>query len=313
MARALDGTIAVRSRKLLGLLTVAHLDHLGVTRQHRRTLVASGALVPVHRGVYRHAAHPESPRQLVLAAVLAAGESSAASHETAAGVWRFEDADLDGMIDLSLIPPAQRRAPRGVTLHRPAALDRADLALAGPIPVTSPARTLCDIAPTLSDRRLEAVLDHACRRGLIWLPHLRWRLDDLQIRGRRDIPRVRALVERGDRWGNGESWLETEGYRRIAEAGLPLPRCQVVLARPGGRRARVDLFWDCAQLVAELDGHATHATRRDRQASAERAAALELAGWRVISFTFEDVTERPEYVVATIAAHLAARTKPRTP
>ena len=151
------------------------------------------------------------------------------------------------------------------------------------------------------------MLDHACRRDQIWLPHLRWRLDDLQLRGRPAVPRVRALVDRDRRRGEGESCLESEGLRRITEAGLALPRCQVARVRADGRRARVDLLWDEARLVAELDGHETHATRRHRQADAERAAALELAGWRVISFTYEDVTERPSYVIATIAAHLAQR------
>ncbi|MFP3901263.1 MAG: DUF559 domain-containing protein [Acidimicrobiia bacterium] len=89
------------------------------------------------------------------------------------------------------------------------------------------------------------------------------------------------------------------------QAGLPVPRCQVHLRCPGGGIARVDLLWDRSRLVAELNGHGSHATRRRRQADAERAARLALAGWRVIAFTYEDVTERPAYVVATIAAHLA--------
>jgi hypothetical protein len=199
------------------------------------------------------------------------------------------------------------RPPEGVVLHRPTSLPEADRTTIGPVPVTTPARTLCDIAPRLTDRELETALDHACRRGQIWVPHLRWRLDALQACGRPGIPRLRALVDGGTRWGDGESWLETEGLRRIVEAGLPVPRCQVVRRRADGRRARVDLFWDDARLVAELNGHATHATRRDLQADAERAAALELAAWRVVSFTYEDVTERPGYVVDTIAAHLAQR------
>lgn len=304
MARDLDGTIAVRSRKLLGLLTTRTLDELGVSRQHRRTLVAHRVLVPMHRGVYRHTAHPESWRQRVLAAVLAGGDRTMASHATAAVLARFEGSRPGIDIELSLVPPGQRRPPAGTVLHRPRALGPADRDTIGPIPVTSPARTLFDIAPRLSDHQLEAVLDHACRRGQIWLPHLRWRLDDLQTNGRPGVPRLRALVDRDSRWGPGESWLETEGFRRIADAGLPLPRCQVGCSRADGRRARVDLVWDEARLVVELHGHETHATRRQRQADAERAAALELAGWRVISFTYEDVTERPSYVVATIAAHL---------
>ena len=87
-----------------------------------------------------------------------------------------------------------------------------------------------------------------------------------------------------------------------------MPRAQVKLRRRAGSSvktiARVDLFWDVAKLVAELAGHGTHATRRERQAGAERAARLGLAGWQVIEFTYEDVVERPRYVVDTIRAYV---------
>ena len=76
--------------------------------------------------------------------------------------------------------------------------------------------------------------------------------------------------------------------------------------RPGGGAVlRVDRAWEGPRLVVELDGHATHATRRQRRADAERDARLALAGWRVLRFTYEDVTRRPAYVVTTVERHLA--------
>ena len=191
-------------------------------------------------------------------------------------------------------------------MHRPRTLGPADVDRLGPFSLTTPARTLCDLAPRLSPRELEATLDHATRRRLIWVPHLRWRLASLRHRGRPGIPELEALLDRATAdMSRTESWLETEGLRRIVDAGLPLPRCQVHFRTRSGRRGRVDLFWDDVKLVVELNGHATHATRRDLQDAAERAAALELDGWRVVTFVYEDVTERPDYVVETIAAHLA--------
>lgn len=68
--------------------------------------------------------------------------------------------------------------------------------------------------------------------------------------------------------------------------------------------ARVDAVYDEARLVVELDGHATHTTRRQRQADAERDARLMAEGWRVVRFTYEDVTERPGYVADTIRSLL---------
>lgn len=303
MARALDGAIAERSRNVLGLLTTTDLDAVGVTRQQRRTLVAHGVLVPVHAGVLRHAAHPPSWQQSVLAAVLAAGSGAVASHLTAAALWRFDGVTPAG-IEVSV--PADRRPRSGAfVVHRCRDLVPADIEARRVIPTTTPARTLCDIGPLVTARQLEAALDDAERRRIVWRPHLWWRVDELRRQGRRGVGRVDALLRRTEGRQVGDSWLETEGLRIIALAGLPTPRCQVKLRPRGNGIARVDLLWDEARLAVELDGHGTHATRRERQAAAERASRLKLAGWEVVTFTYEDVVERPGYVVEAIRAHLA--------
>ena len=99
-------------------------------------------------------------------------------------------------------------------------------------------------------------------------------------------------------------WLEQAAIRHIVAAGLPAPRVQVDQRKVGGGIARVDLFWDDAKLVVELAGHGTHSTRRQRQADAERSAWLGLGGWQVVAFTYEDVVERPDYVVDMIRVYL---------
>lgn len=305
MARDLDGAIAERSRLLLGLLTIAHLDAFGVTRQRRRTLVASGVLVPVHRGVLRHAAHPTSWRQAVLAAVLAAGEGAVASHRTAAALCRFDGVDRPPSIDVLVVYGRSARSADGFVVHRTSELAPADRDVRHRIPCTTAARTLLDIGPVVTPTQLEAALDGAERGGLVWRPHLRWRIDALRRHGRTGVPQVAALLDRTEGRGLGDSWLEQQALREIALAGLPAPRCQVRLRKVGGGIARVDLFWDDAHLAVELAGHGTHATRRQRQADAERAARLGLAGWQVVQFTYEDVVERPQHVVAMIRAYLA--------
>ena len=297
-----DGAIAERARKSLGLLTIRQLDAMGVTRQRRRTLVARGTLVPLGRGVFRHCAWSASWEQLVLAAVLAAGPDAAASHLSAAALWRFEGMG-HGPVEIT-VPIGRHPEPDQATVHRSRDLVSADMEPRARIPMTTAARTLLDIAPRVEDCRLETVLDHAERRGIIWRPHLRWRLKELARQGRPGVPAVRQLLDRTEGRALGDTWLEQEGLRLIAHAGLPVPRCQVKLRKSGGGIARVDLFWDDVRLVVELDGHGTHATRRDRQAGAERAARLGLDGWRVVPFTYEDVTERPDYVVAMIRAYL---------
>jgi len=303
MARApIDGAIAERARTTLGLLTTKQLDALGVTRQTRRTLVARGTLVPVARCVLRHCAWTASWQQTVLAAVLVTGAGAAASHLSAAALWRFEGFG-PGPVDVTL-PGNRRPECTFARVHRSRDLVLADIDARPPIPRTTAARTLLDIAPLVDEGQLEAALDHAERRGIVWRPHLRWRLDQLGRHGRPGVSVMRALLDRTEGRPLGDSWLAQEAIRLIVHAGLPTPRCQVRLRKAGSGIARVDLFWDDRQLVVELEGHGTHATRRDRQTGAERAARLGLAGWRVVPFTYEDVTERPAYVVAMIRSYL---------
>jgi hypothetical protein len=304
VSRSLDSTIAEQFGTTLGLVTLARLDALGVSRQRRRTLVAKGVLVPVHRGVARHAAHPESWQQRVLAAVQAAGDGAVASHATAGRLWRLDAAGPTPGVEVSLPPGRQCRPLTGVGLHRCSDLGPADVGRRGPIPCTTVARTLLDLAPALSEPALEAALDDAERRGLVWRPHLRWRIVHLARPGRAGVRRVERLLDRTDGRLLGDSWLEQAALRLVARSGLPVPRCQVKLRQCGGGIARVDLCWDDARLVVELDGHGSHATRRRRQADAERSARLGLAGWQVVRFTYEDVVERPGHVVAMIRSYL---------
>jgi very-short-patch-repair endonuclease len=55
----------------------------------------------------------------------------------------------------------------------------------------------------------------------------------------------------------------------------------------------------------EIDGWAYHTTPDQFRADRQRQNRLVAAGWRVLRFTWHDVTERPADVVATIATLLA--------
>ena len=103
-----------------------------------------------------------------------------------------------------------------------------------------------------------------------------------------------------------ESKLERDFLRLIRRAGLPEPDAQVV-HRDGGRTiARVDFRFD--SLIVEVAGHGTHATRRQRQRDAQRHTELTLAGLTVLTFTYEDVHERPAWILEQVrrALQLAA-------
>ena len=272
MAR-IDAAIAERAGQQLGLITRSHLDAMGVSRQQRRTLVTSGLLVPIAGPVLRHVAFPATRDQQLLAAAWCAGAGAAVSHLAAASVWRF-DGIRPTAVEVSVPRP---RDPRSVIgrVHRVSDLLPVDVTCAGLLPVTTPSRTLLDAAARLQVDQLEEALDGACRRGQIYLPYLEWRLAELRRNGRRGVTCIDELLARERRDAKSDSWLESQFLRVVRDGGLPPPRTQVTRrSGPGGRRIRVDAFYDEHKLVAEIDGHATHATRRQRQADAERDARL---------------------------------------
>jgi very-short-patch-repair endonuclease len=107
-----------------------------------------------------------------------------------------------------------------------------------------------------------------------------------------------ALVDAG-----GESALERRFLRILREARIARPMTQRVFSDGSRTVARVDAFFPHG-LVVEVAGHGTHAGRRHRQQDAQRHTELTARGLAVLTFTYEDVFDRPEWVVRHIVATL---------
>lgn len=302
MAR-IHAAIAERAGQQLGLLRQDDLHELGLSPDELRTCTSSGLLIREGPRVFRHRGFERTYRQRLLAAAWVAGTDAVISHLAAASLWSF-DGIQPGAVEVTVPLSRNPRAVQG-RVHRVRDLLSVDTTTRWCIPVTTASRTLLDAAPRLNAQQLEEALDGACRRNQIYLPFLEWRLCELRGRGRPGVRALDALLRRPRRERDEESWLESRFLQVLRDAGLPPPRIQVrVVSGPGAKRYRLDATYDEHNLIVEVDGHATHATRRQRQADAERDARLLAAGRRVVRFTYEDLTERPEYVVATIAALL---------
>jgi very-short-patch-repair endonuclease len=300
MARDLHVAIAERAGQQLGLLTRPQLRELGVTPDQVRRLRQSGLLIPRGRQVLRHCGFPDTHDSRLLAAAWAAGAGAVVSHLAAAGFWGF-DGISRGAVEVTVPVPRQPRAVPGL-VHRARDLLPVDVTSRGLLPLTTPSRTLLDSAPRLQETQLEEALDGACRRGQIHVPYLAWRLAALRKSGRPGVAKIETLLRSARAERGEETWLESAFLRILRDAGLPPPRIQMtVVPGQGGRRYRLDGCYEEQRLVVEVDGHGTHATRRQRQADAERDMRLVAAGYRVVRFTYEDVTERPDHVAATIA------------
>jgi very-short-patch-repair endonuclease len=69
----------------------------------------------------------------------------------------------------------------------------------------------------------------------------------------------------------------------------------------------LDIAFPALRVAVEVDGWAWHIDLDRFRGDRRKQNALELAGWMVLRFTWHDLTERPEQVVAEIKAALAHR------
>lgn len=193
----------------------------------------------------------------------------------------------------------------GHFVHRSLYLPAIDLETAWGLPVTSPTRTLIDLAATETPQALTAALDGALRDRQTTETFLHSRIADLRRSGRHGIPKLLAVIEGVEASRGGHSWLERRYLELLAEHGLPRPDTQVTLGKRDGHLIRVDCHFPDTRVVVELLGYRYHRTEMQMRVDAERANRLTLNGYLVIQFPYTMVVQQPAEVIADTVAALS--------
>ena len=272
------------------------LNACGLSRDAVATRVRQGHLHPVHRGVYA-VGHPNPPRDgRFLAAVLACGPTAVLSHLSAAAVHGFFTWD-DRYPAVTIRSVAGRRHA-GIRVHRTATLDHADVVRHHKLPLTSPARTLIDLAAQLNATALRRAVRQAQSLGLTTNQQLLATLE--RLGPRRGARRLTALLAAGR--APTRSQLEDIVLDLILSGGFAHPDVNRPL-QLAGRRVIPDFRWPAARLVVEADGAAWHDNRLAREEDAERQSLLEAHGERVLRITWrEAITARARTLAGSRAA-----------
>jgi very-short-patch-repair endonuclease len=274
-----EPAVAAIATRQLNVVTRGQLLAAGVGRGSIRRRLESGRLHPRHRGVYLLGTPNLLPRARVLAAVLACGEGALASHRTAAVLWKMLP-DGDGPIHVTL--QDHDRRPAGIRVHRTTTLGDTDRDAAGGIPVTSPTRTLQDLAAKSPRRELERALNEAQILSL--------------------VDPSSPLLHHDEGPALTRSEAERAALALIERAGLPRPRAN---ARVGPYE--VDILWPDHRLIVEIDGYAFHSSRSAFERDHRKTAALQALDHSVIRVTWRWLTDEPHALVATLAAAIATR------
>jgi hypothetical protein len=237
-------------------------------------------------------------------------------HELVSGIgecWvcRPTAGALHGFDGFALEPPFHILVREGRQVHRvrhvihtTGRLEPIDTCFVEGLPVTSPTRTIIDLASTEPSDRLTVAVDSALRDLGTSEEFLYRRLVAMRSQGRKGIKRLIKVIEGVEITRGGHSWLEREFLKLVGAAGLPRPAMQQVVGKRQRSLIRVDCRFPGTPVVVELLGYRFHRSVMQMQSDAERANRMVLDGLVPLQFTFVDVVERPTPVLRTITEAL---------
>ena len=272
-----------------GVVSRRQLVGRGLSREAIAHRLRTRRLHEVHRGVYA-VGRPQLGRSgRWLAAVLACGEGALLSFRSAAALWGVEAEAR--FTEVTIARPLRHRVP-GVLAHRPVQLEDSDATVRNGIPLTSPIRTLIDLAAVLSPSRVERAVNRSDNLGLVDPVTLRKALD--AGRRARGLAPLRAVLDH-PAFALTDSELERRFLALVRKARLPKPKTGTRL-----NGFKVDFFWPELGLVVETDGLRYHRTPATQTRDARRDQAHTAAGLTTLRFTHSQVRHDAHQVAATL-------------
>lgn len=281
-------------RRQAGVISHGQAIAAGLSASGIKRRVAAGRWVRLHPRVYLAAGHPRTDEVRLRAAVLWAG-AGAVAHGVSAAWWHELAPRLPQRVEVTV--PRQRwpgRCPGVVVRRRD--VDPLDVTVYRDLPVTGIALTVLEAAVALGpggSGLLDRALQQRVTFGWVHRAHCR----SLGRRG--SAVASELLTAAGDRACSQAERLLIALLRDAGLSGWELGYpCQGYV---------LDVAFPDQRVAIEVDGWAWHVTSerfvRDRQ----RQNALINAGWRVLRFTWHDLTACPDAVVHDIRTALAVR------
>lgn len=236
------------------------------------------------RGVYAPTGAIHLPEGKLIEALLTVGPPVLVCGWSAAWLW--------GLVRTlptrpEIVMPHERKAGRSqpaIVVRRSRTLRRDDGVVHRGLPVTTVARTLCDLAAVTDQDALRGLLIDARQRRLVDLAAVAERSASMGTAP--GLRLLRGLLRELDEV-HCDSVLEHHIRARFAEVpGLPPPAPAPVPVPVRGRVLHVDIGWPDFRVGVEVDGFGGHSQRTSLETDARRHNALQLADWRILRATW---------------------------
>lgn len=262
---------------------------LGVDRPLLRELARRASIRQVLHGVWVSSAAPDSLGLRIAAVALVVPTHGVVADRSAAWLHGVPILPRTARTEIPPISVRQRPGTRmrrgGVEGGERLLLER-DVMECGPVLVTTPLRTACDLGRSLWRFDALAALDGFLRVGL---SHSALLAEVERFKGYRGVVQLRLLAPLAD--GRAESPGESALRLHWHDAGLPRPELQWWVVDDFGRRLyRLDIALPDIGYCAEYDGEEFHSAASDLAADGHRRGWLSSArNWHIEVFTKHDV------------------------
>jgi very-short-patch-repair endonuclease len=290
-----DRAISELAGRQHGVVSRWQLLELGLGRRAIQVRIEAGRLHPIHRGVYA-VGHKRLAREgHWMAAVLACGPGAVLSGRTAAALWGIRP--YSGRIEI--VAPGPRRHSAAFIARR-SSLPPDEITETAGLPATTPARTILDLAAVLEDHQLDKAIREADYRRILDMSELNRLIDrHPTCKGRASLRKALATAALG--MSTTRSELEDRFRALLLTANLPRPTLNATIEL-NTTTIEVDALWKSHGLIAELDGHAAHASATAFEADRLRDRRLAAAGYTVLRITWRQLTQAPNQVLADLSA-----------
>lgn len=285
-----------------GVVTRLHLRQAGVSDDAVDRAVRAGRLYRVFHGVYALGHWQIGPRGRMRAATLACGDGTVVSHLSAGALLGLLDR-APVVVDV-IAPGSAGRKIDGIRRHVVSQPTREQTGTVDGIPCTSPARTLVDLAGTVSRRTLRSAFERAAARKMLDVAAI-----EAAVPGRLGAAELRALVEEWRRAApiassqRLKSPLEAKVLPLVLQRGAPAPRTNAPVELAKGR-IEVDFLWQDQRFVLEADSRDFHSTDVAFERDRWRDRELMRVGYSTLRVTRLQAESEAEAIADTIVARL---------
>jgi hypothetical protein len=176
----------------LGCISREQLVQCAVSRTTVWRRVVTGEWTRMFPGVFRVTSAPEGQEQTLLASTLHGGVGAAVSHRSALKLWG--EALSSDEVEVSTLH--DRSSHGSCRVHRVKCLPSEQVTRRAGVPVTTPARTLMDVAPLFSGDELDALLGRFLDGGLVRYAELAALAEEERLSGMRGRALLRAALRR---------------------------------------------------------------------------------------------------------------------